>query len=838
MAISGGDGSIILTTKVDTKGLNSGLNSMKGAITKIGGLLAAAFSVKTLINFANESKNLYKIQMQNEVKLATVMRQRMKATDDEIKSMLELASAQQQIGIIGDEVQLAGLQQVATFATQKETIETLLPAMNNLIAQQYGYEASTESARNVANLMGKVLQGQVGALTRVGITFSAAEEQMLKTGNEMERAAVLAQVITNNVGEMNSALAQTDVGRQQQLANTFGDIKEQFGAAFNQIAILFLPALKMVANVLATIAQFARAVAQSLANMFGGEIAENTESTQTAISASVGGMENLTDATKEAGKAAKKSLASFDELSIISSGASGGETEEDSAVGGAAGGAVGSGFDFGIQAEADTGKYQEIASTIKSTLASILDAASKALMAVGLIVLFSGNVLGGIGLIMAGGAAYVAGDTLGSDNPLDTLEGHLKTLEKYLVPALLGLGVLLLFLGMIPLGIGLILGGIAYWGYKEVQSEEYDTASFETKLNVIMEAVSLGLVAIGVMLIFFGQIPLGIGLIIAGKKLLDVTEEKLEEGGVTTKIQQFIDDNEAIIVGVGIALLVVALILFAFGIFSPLSLGILVAGAVVLAGVEEMNPGAVKRTIENFFEENAALIVGVSAALIVLGIILLFTGVGIPLAIGLIVAGGALLATEVAFNWNFIVDKVKDVWEKIKEFWNTYIAPIFTAEWWKNLGKTVMNGLIAGFEAGINGIIGMFEKMINWIVDGLNKISVDIPDWVPEFGGKTFGFNLERVKFDRVSIPRLAQGAVIPPNREFLAVLGDQKSGTNIEAPLQTIVDAFNIALSQNGGNYGNTEVVLEIDGREFGRAVVEQGNKENRRIGTRLVIV
>jgi hypothetical protein len=71
-----------------------------------------------------------------------------------------------------------------------------------------------------------------------------------------------------------------------------------------------------------------------------------------------------------------------------------------------------------------------------------------------------------------------------------------------------------------------------------------------------------------------------------------------------------------------------------------------------------------------------------------------------------------------------------------------------------------------------------------------------------------------------------------------MAILGDQKQGVNIEAPLQTIVDAFNIALSQNGNvSGGNTEVILEIDGREFGRAVVEQGNRENRRIGTRLVI-
>lgn len=89
-----------------------------------------------------------------------------------------------------------------------------------------------------------------------------------------------------------------------------------------------------------------------------------------------------------------------------------------------------------------------------------------------------------------------------------------------------------------------------------------------------------------------------------------------------------------------------------------------------------------------------------------------------------------------------------------------------------------------------------------------------------------------------INVPALARGAVLPPNREFLAVVGDQKSGTNIEAPLDTIVEAMNIALSQKGNvSNGSTEVVLEIDGREFGRAVVEQGNRESRRIGTRLVL-
>jgi hypothetical protein len=195
-----------------------------------------------------------------------------------------------------------------------------------------------------------------------------------------------------------------------------------------------------------------------------------------------------------------------------------------------------------------------------------------------------------------------------------------------------------------------------------------------------------------------------------------------------------------------------------------------------------------------------------------------------------------------ALNRNAIVDWVKNAWDAVKKFWMKNIAPVFTTAWWLKLAKSCGNGLIRGFESAVNGIIGLFEGMINFVVSGLNLFLKGV-DSVISAVGDVFGQDwsvatIPEVKLGRVSIPRLAQGAVIPPNREFLAVLGDQKHGTNIEAPLQTIVDAFNIALSQNGGARGNTEVVLEIDGREFGRAVVEQGNRENRRIGTRLVMV
>lgn len=202
----------------------------------------------------------YATQMSAETKLETVMRQRMGATDAEIESVKRLASAQQELGVIGDEVQLAGAQQLGTFLGQKDSIDTLLPAMNNLLAQQKGLSATGGDAVNVANLMGKAMQGQTGALRRVGITFDAAQEKVLKYGTESQRAAMLATVITQNVGEMNSALAQTDAGRQQQLANTMGDYKEKIGAAV-QAYQPFLTCVSATITSAAGMMQFGSAIA-------------------------------------------------------------------------------------------------------------------------------------------------------------------------------------------------------------------------------------------------------------------------------------------------------------------------------------------------------------------------------------------------------------------------------------------------------------------------------------------------------------------------------------------------------------------------------------------------
>ena len=226
------------------------------SIFNLANLSKAIDSVNTTINqLSSAVKDLcgaYAVQEQAETQLETVMRQRMSATEEQIQSIKDLCSAQQEIGVIGDEVQLAGAQQIATFLKQKQSLDVLIPAMNNLIAQQKGLNATGADAVSVANLMGKAMQGQTSALKRVGITFDAAQEQAMKFGTESERAAMLAQIITDNVGQMNAELAKTDSGKQKQLDNSLGDIKEKVGSMLTGVQ----PFLTLTASLTTSVTGF------------------------------------------------------------------------------------------------------------------------------------------------------------------------------------------------------------------------------------------------------------------------------------------------------------------------------------------------------------------------------------------------------------------------------------------------------------------------------------------------------------------------------------------------------------------------------------------------------
>ena len=147
---------------------------------------------------------------------------------------------------------------------------------------------------------------------------------------------------------------------------------------------------------------------------------------------------------------------------------------------------------------------------------------------------------------------------------------------------------------------------------------------------------------------------------------------------------------------------------------------------------------------------------------------------------------------------NAFSDSAKRIWDGIKNIFlgfMDFVTGQFTGNWRQSLEglaqifKGVFDSLVGFAKAPINLIIGFLNGLIsgivsaiNSIVDTLNGFHVDVPDVIADLTGiHSFGFNIS--KFDAPHIPYLSSGAVIPPNREFMAILGDQKSGTNIEAP-------------------------------------------------------
>lgn len=170
------------------------------------------------------------------------------------------------------------------------------------------------------------------------------------------------------------------------------------------------------------------------------------------------------------------------------------------------------------------------------------------------------------------------------------------------------------------------------------------------------------------------------------------------------------------------------------------------------------------------------------------------------------IAGAVSTVIEVLGGFvGIYVDVANGVLEALNGVLN-FLIGVFSGDWeraWDGIGQVftgVWNGIVGALEGAINLII----LGVNWLISQLNKVSFSTPDWVPAIGGKSFGFNIPKIS--ELSIPRLAQGAVIPPNREFMAVLGDQTRGNNIEAPEDLI---RRIVREESGGM--NTELLQQI---------------------------
>lgn len=348
-----------------------------------------------------------------------------------------------------------------------------------------------------------------------------------------------------------------------------------------------------------------------------------------------------------------------------------------------------------------------------------------------------------------------------------------------------------------------------------------------------------GLAALAVGLaIAFGPIAAGIALVVGGLAMLVVGIKDVIENGFTL-VNTLTIIAGLLAAGIGISLLT--------GSWIPLLIAGFLAALVALVSFtghgEELIQG-----LKNIIDGFGKFFKGV------------FTG-----DMKLAVEGIKQIWEGMKQTWNAIVNSIKDAWNMfitwlqsksplLASIFQTYgkfvsdvcknikdilkgvidfIVGVFTGDWTKawegvtEIFKGIWNNIVAIIEAAINFII----DGINLLISALNTINFEIPDWVPLIGGKSFGISIPLVS--QVALPRLAEGAVIPPNREFMAVLGDQKSGTNIETPLETMVQAFKQAMNESGGR--SQTIILQLNGREFARAVYKANNEETQRVGVRL---
>lgn len=153
----------------------------------------------------------------------------------------------------------------------------------------------------------------------------------------------------------------------------------------------------------------------------------------------------------------------------------------------------------------------------------------------------------------------------------------------------------------------------------------------------------------------------------------------------------------------------------------------------------------------------------------------------------------------------------------------------------------VIDGVAGVIKGIINAIIGAVEGManavvaaINTMIRAINTINFTVPNWIPGVGGNSVGFNIPEV--NKVSIPRLADGAVIRGGDPFMAVLGDQRHGqTNIEAPLATIEQAVSNAMKKNGGMSGEVTVKVYLGEKDITQAVKTEADTYFKRTGRSL---
>ena len=367
---------------------------------------------------------------------------------------------------------------------------------------------------------------------------------------------------------------------------------------------------------------------------------------------------------------------------------------------------------------------------LKDALATLTAIVGGSLLAVGALLAFSGgSVPLGIALMAAGAISIVGSAALNWNGMNEQIGTVIGTLTGMVSGALLALGALFVFTGVsLPLGLALMAAGAVSLVTAATVNWQSTNDTMSTVLGTLTAIVGGAMLAVGALLTFGGvNLPLGLALMAAGAVSL-VTAAVVDWTFVVTTVKTILQE---IGIAAGAALLALGVMLTLSGGALPLGIGLIAAGAASLAAGVALNWNYILTTIKNVLKE-----IGIAAggALVALGLMLIVTGVGLPLGIGLLLAGAATMATSVALNWDFFADKIQQM----------------------------LDGITAVFKGFVNGGLGLFENFINGVIGIVNNVISFINSLVGILG---IHINL----IPEVSIPRLATGGFVDEGQLFIA---------------------------------------------------------------------
>lgn len=628
---------------------------------------------------------------------------------------------------------------------------------------------------------------------------AAAEKSMHRLGGrimELAKSAFIFNVISRALTAIQQ-LTMKYIKTNGEARQAIAQLKGALLTLAQPLIEVIIPAFVTLVNVLTKIISIA---AQLVSTLFGKTIKQSKDGAQALYNEA-----NAIGAVGEAAKEAAGSLAGFDEINTINT--------EDAKAAGAGGGAVGNEIapefgDFGIDSSL-LDRLSEIADLVG------LIGAGFALWKIGSMlpgVLGQiAQLLGGILLTVGGMMLFWDGLTGAWENGVDWL--NLIEMIGGLAAAAFGLYTVFEMLhpgwGKIAAGVALVVGGIAMLvtGFHDAMENGWNLE------NTLLSIAGILATGLGIALLTGSWIPLLIAAIASvllaltiatghGEELLDGVREVIE-GFKDFFVGIFTGDIEKAIGGVG-------------KIFEGLKKTVFA----VLDGIKDSF-----LSFLNWLDEKTGG---------------KFHGI-IEMAKGFVTTFFDDLKTTLG-GW---IDGVKTVFEGLIKFF----TGVFTNDWdmaWEGV-KEIFKGMWNSNISLLEGAVNLIIKGLNWLISQMNKISFDVPDWVPDWagGGETFGINIPSIS--EVQIPRLAQGAVIPPNREFLAVLGDQRHGTNLEAP----EDLIRKIVREEAGGGGETTALLQailsaikdghiivVDGSVFGRTAIRTINSVNAAAGKQLLSI